>query len=328
MDSCNHFNSSWNWICLDIFALCELFPGKSIIEIGELLLGKWIGKSLGLLYALYSFYIGAVVLEGHGYFTADVSLPTTPILWVNIIMIAITLWAAYLGIETMGRISLVIIFLNAVASMISVILLIPDMDIRNLQPFMEKGSLPVLKGSFQIFTLPFQQGFLFAMLIPYLNKIEHVKKTVLLAILIPGLFVFVTNLINILVLGDLSAKLFYPTYTSFRYIQIADFLERLEILVFAVVVLCEFIKICVCLYVTALCLSQVFGTKNYRTYLVPFSILMLEFSMFEFKNKAEMVSFTNFIWPVFSIPFILLLFILMTFAIIKKRMARIRANSR
>ncbi len=79
-------NQSWISIILAIFIglfitlifthLSDSNSGKSIIDIGETLMGKWVGKILGLLYAWFSFEVCSYNLKNNWQMTNVVALPT------------------------------------------------------------------------------------------------------------------------------------------------------------------------------------------------------------------------------------------------------------
>lgn len=283
--------------------LCQSHPGKSIVEIGELLLGKWTGRSIGLLYAWYGFHLGTLVLRNFEELTLTVALPRTPVVAVSVPLIAIVLWAAYQGMEVIARCSQAVVGFIVFTIAISFILLLSDLDSRNLLPILDKGWPPVLEGAVQMTTFPFGETVLFAMVLSGLNKVKQTKRTVLWAIAAGGLLLLAAIVRNILVFDGLASKLLFPSYSALAYISVADFIERIEPLTFLVFVFGGFIKISVCLYVSALSLAQTLRTEEHRTYLFPLAVLMIEFSRLVYDNQAEMILFATDVWPWYSVPF-------------------------
>jgi spore germination protein KB len=43
-----------------VASLSRLFPGKTLIEYSELIVGKWMGKGLALLFLIYFFHDAAL----------------------------------------------------------------------------------------------------------------------------------------------------------------------------------------------------------------------------------------------------------------------------
>ncbi|RED59289.1 GerAB/ArcD/ProY family transporter [Cohnella lupini] len=293
-----------NWIYA---FLCAKYPQKSLVEIAHLLMGTWIGKAVGIMYFWYSFYLGAYVLRSFTDMTGAVLLPKTPTIIVGAIMIAVVAWTAFKGIEVISRCSLILFLFVVISTLMGSFLLIPDMELNNLFPILESGWSPILKGAGQIASVPLGETIVFAMLIPYVNRTAAVKKTVVSVIGVAGAMLVFTHFVNIFVLGEIASKQLFPSYTSVMYIAVADFFERIEPLVFTVWVFNEFTKLSVCLLVSALALSQTIGSRNFRFYLVPIGLLMLLLSLFLHPDQLNLMSFLKNVWPLYSIPFIIVI---------------------
>lgn len=302
--------------------LCQLYPGKSLVEIGGLLFGPWAGRLLGLCYAWYGFHLGVLVLRNFTDFILTVALPTTPPVVISGVMMVIVMWVVYMGIEVVCRCSIAILGFVLFEGITSVFLMGKDFELGNLLPVVDRGWAPIMEGVTQLVGFPFGETILFAMIIPHINKIEQTKKTMLWALLTAGFLLLLVNVRNTLVMGDLISRMIYPSYTTYQYISIADFIERVEPFTIVTWVSGGFIKISVCLYASTKALSTAFSGKRYRTYLVPLSILMLEFSRFIYKNNAELIQFATKVWQWYSVPFQILIPLLMLLAAVIVRRKR------
>lgn len=277
-------------------------PGKSMIEISEILLGCWGGKLIGILYFLFSIQLATFLMNEHWKFTMTVALPNTPLLVIAATMLALVLWITYAGIETIGRISIVIVPVLIFSTMMAFILLSKDFNFNYLLPVFGDKWAEVLYSALQISTLPFGEGVLFMFIYPHLQKKSGAKVPTLLGITIAGIIIFVVNITNTLVLGELRSRIIYPTYASFSYIQIADFLNRAEITIFTIFITINFIKMAVCVYVAAVSLAELFRLINYRILLIPLGFLMVEWSIFILRSQAELIGFITYTWPLYIIP--------------------------
>ncbi|WP_028612846.1 GerAB/ArcD/ProY family transporter [Paenibacillus harenae] len=300
--------------------LCQLYPGRTLVEIAEVLFGVWAGRLIGFIYAWYSFHLAVLVLKNFYEYILIIALPETSPLMIAATMTAIVLWAAYAGMEVLSRCSVSLLLLVLVEGMLS-ILMIKDLQPENLLPVVDRGWMPILEGMTELVGFPFGETIVFAMIIPQINKIGQAKKTVLWALLISGFMLLLSNVRNTLVLGNISSKLLFPSYTAYQYISIAEFLERVEPITIITFLLGAFVKISVCLYASAKSFSSALPGKQYRLYLIPLSLLMLEFSLFMYKNNMEMIKFATKIWQWYSIPFqiIIPLAMLLTALVIKRK---------
>jgi spore germination protein KB len=237
--------------------------------------------------------------------TAAVLLPRTPTVVIGIVMIALTVWTATKGIEVLSRSALIIVVFIFASTFIGIVLLIPDMEPANMFPILDNGWPSVLEGAGQISTIPLGETIVFAMLIPYVNRARAVGWTVLGAIGVSGLLLLVTCFVNIFVLGEIASEQLYPSYTSFMYIAVGDFFERIEPLVFTVWVFNEFTKLGVCLLSSSIAFAQTIRSRDYRIYVLPLGLLILLLSTFLHPNQLDLIDYVKKVWPVYSIPFII-----------------------
>jgi spore germination protein KB len=189
-----------------------------------------------------------------------------------------------------------------------------------LLPVIDRGWSPIMQGMTELVGFPFGETILFAMIIPQLNIIRQARRTLLWTLIVAGSLLAIVNIRNTLVLGDLSSRMNYPSFTAYQYISIADFIERIEPIVIITWVASGFIKMSVCLHVAAKSLSTALAVRRYRTFLVPLTFLTIEFSSFIYRNNSEMIQFATRVWQWYSIPFqIIIPVLLLIVAMIAKR---------
>ncbi|ANE48181.1 hypothetical protein SY83_19905 [Paenibacillus swuensis] len=299
--------------------LCRQYPHKSIIEIAHMLLGSWLGKTIGLMYVWYGLTLESYVLRNFTDFTNTALLPRTPTIVVGTVLIGIVAWTAWCGIEVICRCAFFLLPFALLSWVLATLLLVPNMEVENILPIMESGWTPVLEGAGQIATIQFGETMLFAMLIPFLNRTAPVIKTVTTAIAVSGVLIMITFLTDIFVLGEITSQQVFPSYTAVMYISIGDFFERIEPLFFVIWIFEEFLKLTVIHLTTALALSQTLGSRNYRFFLIPLSLLIIQLSLFIHPNQLDLIAFIKEIWMYYSIPFIILVpFSLLTAFLFKR----------
>jgi spore germination protein KB len=110
------------------------------------------------------------------------------------------------------------------------------------------------------------------------------------------------------VLGDnFTFTQYFPGYVAVSLIDIADFLQRIEVAVGAVLFMGAFVKITIYLYVVSLGLSKVLGFGDYRRFVAPVGILMLTLSVFAYGNIVENVDFASGFFPYYGFSFRILI---------------------
>lgn len=294
--------------------LSDLNPGKSLIEIGGLLFGKWGGKTIGLLYGWFSLEVSSYILKDNWQMTSIVALPRTPIIVIAAMCIIFVIWITYGGIETIGRLSIIVIPLLLFYLLLAFIFLISDFNLNNLLPITEIEWRKIFYSAVQFSIFPLSNAVLFTMVFPSCNKRGRAKAASLYAVAAAGMVILLSNTMYLLVLGPLASKLTYPGYTTYSYILVADFIERAEVLFYTLFLTMNIIGLSVTFYVGALCLAEVFGVNNYRILLIPLGLLVLEWSTFIVKNHTEHVNLIMFSWTWYAmiyqlvIPLALLIF--------------------
>lgn len=291
-------------IALVYIRLIFLFPDKDLIEILEEVFGKYIGKIIGFLYIWYVFHLGTLVLRNFGEFIDTVALPETPMIVSMIFIVFLSAWAAKEGIEVIGRLSEILFQVLLVIILLIQLLILPEIKLENIQPILYEGIGPVLKGSFSTFAFPFAELVIFIMFSTCLKRKSSSFKVYSLGIIVGGVIILVISLRNLLVLGANIVEIHYfPSYAAVTRINIANFLQRLEIAASLVFLVSVFIKLSVCILAASRGLSSALKLKDYRITIIPITLLMLNISYTIYENTMEMVSWASNVYPYYAFPF-------------------------
>ncbi|MCZ4152124.1 hypothetical protein BZG21_47945, partial [Escherichia coli] len=92
---------------------------------------------------------------------------------------------------------LVLLFL-----LILTVCILPQAHLSNITPILAHGLLDPLKGFFAVLTYPYCQLSIFMMVFPYTNQGSNLKRDVLLAGIIGGLWLTLTLTMCLLVMGS------------------------------------------------------------------------------------------------------------------------------
>jgi spore germination protein KB len=139
--------------------------------------------------------------------------------------------------------------------------------------------------------------------------VENGKKNYfLLGAVIGGGILIVTSFLTITVLGaETTANEYFASFRMAQYINVTNFLRRVEGLFSAIWIVTIYFKLAISFYVSVLCLDQVLGLNRYRILILPLAIILVTLSLKLFSNINEfMIIFTG-IWPSFTLGFGLLL---------------------
>jgi spore germination protein KB len=80
-------------------------------------------------------------------------------------------------------------------------------------------------------------------------------------------------------------------------------LERLEMLVAIIFLVCAFVKVSICIFAVCNGISKIFGLNDYKFTATPIVLLMLSFSYIIYQNTMEMTYWAFNIWPYYAFSF-------------------------
>ncbi|WP_052310063.1 GerAB/ArcD/ProY family transporter [Paenibacillus senegalensis] len=199
------------------------------------------------------------------------------------------------------------------------LLLMPELDIRNIHPIMSEGIAPVAKGSLQMMGWC-SELFIMTFFLPYVSDPQKVRKYGFLSALGIAAFFTYVNLIALLLLGqDLGNKI-YPLLIAFRYVNVGFFLENLEAIVLSMWVIGHFLQVGIFFYAGTLSFAHCFQLSDYRPFVFPIGLLCLAAGLWDLPNYSVFISMVQTAVPfhILSVYFIIPL-LLLIIALIRKR---------
>ncbi|MDF2686413.1 MAG: spore germination protein, partial [Clostridia bacterium] len=298
-----------------IFArLFKINPTKDIFDIIIEIFGKIAGRVLIILFVFYFFHLGSLVFRNFTEFVQVVSLPETPQFFTAIFMGAVCAYMIKSGIGTMGRLSVLLYPIVAIAMLITVFLSLNRMELSNIKPVFSEGIDKIAAGAYSMLTFPYAEVVLFTTILPYANAKCSSIKIYLSSLFLGGAYLLAGMIRNILILGFPALEVFnFPSYYAIQLINIGYFITRIEVIVSGNYIITGTIKTCVCLYAVVKGLAKLFKINNHKVFVIPITLLMIAYSCLYFKNTMEMYDFIEiykYYAPVFQIilPIIILIF--------------------
>ncbi|CAH2215321.1 GerAB/ArcD/ProY family transporter [Tepidibacter aestuarii] len=307
-------------IAFILIRLHSIFQEKNLFDMLEICFGKFIGKGIILLYIWFIFHEGAQVLMNTSQFITFTSFSKTPEIISRILFLFVCTWAAKEGIEVICRLSNFLLFIFIASVLIVVLLLIPKMDINNLEPVLNNGVKPIMQGAFASFSFPFGEIVILTMFFSNFKTKESPFRIYILGLLVSGIIVLTLSLATVLTLGpDEASNTFFPTYITVARINIA-FIQRTEIISALIFVLGGFIKLSIILVAICKGIIRVFNFTNYPFLVTPISILMINLSFFLHGSRMDLIKWNEEIFPYYALPFeVIFPILLFAIAEIQKR---------
>lgn len=282
--------------------ILSLHPGRDLFDILTLVLGKVAGKMVTVVYIIYAFHLGTLVLRNFGEFINTVAMPETPMMIPLAAMGAVCIIAARLGVEVLGRTTTY--FLPAIFFILIVVqlLALPQLHLNYLKPVLGNGIEPIIKDGFSAFAFPFAETVVCMGAFGALKNQKSPKKVYLLGLLIAAAIITITTVRNIAVLGNMLDGYYFPSYEAVSRISIGSAIERIEVTVSFVFVFGVFIKTSVCLLVAGKGLEKLFNLKSYRSIIIQMGLLLILFVQIIYENIMQMRFWAFHVYPYYAFP--------------------------
>lgn len=279
-------------------ALHRRFPGQTVIQYSESLLGAVGGKVIGCLYVFFYLHMTGLIVREYGEFVVGTFFSRTPLFIVMVCMLLIAGFAVRGGLEVIGRLAELFTPVFVALLALSILLILSELEPMNMLPILEHGLAPSLKGAL----VPqgwMSEIFLMAFLLPYLADPENGRKSGLRTIGAITITMVVGNLVTLWLFGDITPNLTYPMLSGVQYIDIAEFLQNVESIVMAIWVTGAFVKVAVFYYVLVLGTAQWLHLTDYRPLALPMGLLVLVFAMWSAPSFAKLVTYLGTSIPLY-----------------------------
>lgn len=290
-------------------ALGSRFPTKSLVEMNELILGKWIGKTISITFVFFNLVTAAELLYFVGNFMTTQIMPETPIQSINIIFACVVLMGVRLGIETLARSAEMLFPLFFVLFLILAIFVSPQIKWENIQPVLETD-MNVLFKAVIFFTSVFSfSPVALLMIFPAsVDRLKEARKAFLSGAFIGGVVLIIIITLAILVLGaETTARQMYPSYALAKKINVGNFLQRIEIVMAGMWFITIFFRVSCYFYASVIGLAQTLNLRDYRFLVLPLGILMIILSLIVHPNVVHSEEYNKHEWITYAATYGLLL---------------------
>ena len=291
--------------------LAKRFPGKSMIQMNDIIFGKVIGKIISILYLLYFFSLLTFnITDLSGFYTAYV-MPGTPEMVFIVVLVLVCAFAVKKGIAAVSKIGLLTaVFAIATATMTSA-LLIGKMDFSNFLPVLDKPVMTYVQSTQIVVELPLLEVVALLMVVPMIGNQQKLMRSWILGVLVATLLILLIVVRDTAVLGPASNILGDNSYEAVRLINIGEFLTRIELLIALNNTTLLFIKICVLYYATLTALSQILNIEQNSSLILPLGAIAIVFSAVKVESAVIHTVWGAQYAPVFSFPCTILFPLLM-----------------
>jgi spore germination protein KB len=268
------------------------YPGKNLYEILIAVFGKIIGKVISILYIIYCFYVGTLVLTTFILFTNIVGLINTPKLILSIGVILLVITGLKCGLEVLGRWSEFFVRIIYPIVLITIPLMLTMVEVFNLTPVLADGIQPIAKGTLEMITFPLAEIFTFILVLntKSIRNSKSIYKLFIIGLLLGGFILFCTHVSAYLCLGQFAySTSYFPIYRAVSRINIRDILQRIEAIIAIIFMIGGFIKITIYLLAGCKGIESLFNLKDYKFLVTPISLIVLIASITTVSSIMELV---------------------------------------
>ncbi len=278
-------------------AIAQKFPGQNLVQINDLVFGRYVGKVISFLYLWFFFQLIVHYMYFFNSFWISYIMPETPRSAFLIMFAFVCALAVRGGIEVIARCSFLFTVMVITTTLIVTILLVGDLVPTNLLPILEISPIDFIHGIHIMLTISFCDVIIFLMIFPYTAKKRQIRKPVLLAITLSAVQLLVVVLRDTLVLGLRMLNTPAASFAVSRQIEIANILTRLDILIAISLLVTIFMKITLFYYVTVLGTAQILKLRSYLPLVVPVGVLSVAIATRLYPSDMEQVYAGIYIWP-------------------------------
>ena len=262
-----------------IYLLLKRFPGKDIIEIFEITLGRFWGFIFSALLALHMVSIAAVRTREFSEVLKVYILPLTPITFVLILFIGAVVVLNTLGLETLARFSKLTAYTMAVGFFIVLALGQQNYSIHRLFPILGYGlGKTILHGVIR--SSVYGEVIILAVFAPSLQGIEHIKKAGYTSLALSGFFISIALLAFILTFPYYVAmEVTSPMYEMITLIDYGRFLQRVDPIFLFIMAISSIISVSAvfCAFVSIYC--KMFRIQDIKPVIWAASIITFALAM-------------------------------------------------
>lgn len=267
--------------------LMTAFPGKSIVEIFQTTFGNIVGGGFSLLLIFYFVTLAALNVRDISNFIVGFFLPETPLWAVLLLILAVSTYAVQCGMETIVRISTILVVASFALALFMLIFNFDVVDMSNFKPYFTLPIIQYVQSAHTLVTILMGEIFAFTMVIPMISDYTKVHSSMQKGLLLGGIFLFIIISRDIAVLGPVAEIVSVPSYEAIRLINIGNVITRPEILFTIVRLWVQFFKVTILFFASAIGISQIFGLGSVRPIILVLGSLIGAYSMFTFNSASE-----------------------------------------
>ncbi|MDQ0110873.1 GerAB/ArcD/ProY family transporter [Paenibacillus harenae] len=242
--------------------VCLLSNGKPLMEWLESRFGKAVALVIAVMLCGYYFMVAASVVRQFTNYVHEQLLNTTPMLAIALVIVFVSVYAVWQGIEAMGRMHFIVLLFSCLLMGLNSLLLWSYYDWANFLPIFE------MPPDRHLSAVLIPAGWLSEIsavlfLLPYFKKNKQAARAAMWATLLSGSMILVTVVMIIAVFGvKIVNALSYPSFAALGIVEVGKFMERIDVFLLTAWMASMFAKVSIYLFIFFQLLSFIFRIRK------------------------------------------------------------------
>lgn len=257
-----------------ILLLFHIYPGKNIIEIFELSLGRFLGVIFSVIYAAYFLFASATVLREFVDIFKIYVLPETPITIMTLCVLLVIVPSATIGLESIARTAKLLAYFTLICFFSVLLLCVENYRAENIFPIFGYGINAVIKHG-ALRCSAYDEVMILTVFASSLQGTKFLRRAGYFSLFISGgIIALALFCFSLAFPAHQLQQLASPMFVLARSISYGAFFQRLDPLYVFMWMLCTLITIVILFYVSGSCLSKAFRIQDSRPALFPLSVFL------------------------------------------------------
>ncbi|HEX2927037.1 MAG TPA: endospore germination permease [Ruminiclostridium sp.] len=297
---------------LAISAVMKRFPGKNLVQIFELVTGRFFGKVLTLVFSAYFVYYAGSSLREFLEMIKAYNLPYTPPSLIIAAFMIVVVALAYVGLEGIARVASVTFYPIIVGIILILFLAYPYYEFRAIFPLGGYGIVNTLKTGF-LRSSAYDEVILLAFIINSISGIKTFKKVGVISLFISGLAFSLTAFCDLMAFDyTMGSENVSDLFQLARIIYFSRFFQRIESIFLFIWIMASLITVGLAFYIAISIFCKAFRVDSHRPLILPFSFLtfmvtLIPEGLVEVTKVNIMVMREYSMTLIYGIPFLILL---------------------
>ncbi|MDI6905910.1 MAG: GerAB/ArcD/ProY family transporter [Thermoanaerobacterales bacterium] len=299
-------------IFLALAWVLDHFPGRTIIEAGEALLGPYVNMAVSVLFLMIILLLTGLNLRQFSEWLLTGFLPDTPIGVVVFFYVAAIVVVVYLGFDTIARVARVYSLFLGLGLALLFAMTTPYWSIQNIMPLGGSGPGRLLSGGL-VTSGVVAEIFLLFFLTPFIPR-GALRTIGFWSIGLAGCVLTLGVLIVSLCFPyPVTSELSLPVFELSRLVLLGRFLQRAEALFLPMWVMMALVQLAVALWAVTAVLSRSLRLPCSKVFILPAAVLVTAVSFYPV-NVASAIELDNGFLRLWSMPAIGLITLVLTLA--------------